>query len=68
MRAIVPMPLESIIQMLCAVNFMLSGERLELKDVTIYDSEQRGADIESAVPYGGGLHPARGAAARRWDH
>lgn len=41
MRAIVPMPLESIIQMLCAVNFMLSGERLELKDVTIYDSEQR---------------------------
>lgn len=50
MRAIVPMPLESIIQMLCAVNFMLSGERLELKDVTIYDSEQR---------------ELRGAAARR---
>lgn len=41
MRAIVPMPLESIIQMLCAVNFMLCGERLELKDITIYDSEQR---------------------------
>lgn len=47
MRAIVPMPLESIIQMLCAVNFMLSGERLELKDVTIYDSEQR--ELRGAV-------------------
>ena len=41
MRAIVAMPLESIIQMLCAVNFMLNGEKLEMKDVTIYDAEQR---------------------------
>ena len=41
MREIVPMPLESILQMLCAVNFMLNGERLELKDLTIYDAEQR---------------------------
>ena len=40
-QGIVPMPLESIIQMLCAVNFMLNGERLELKDITIYDAEQQ---------------------------
>lgn len=40
MRALSPMPLESVIQMLCAVNFMLNGERLELKDIAIYDAEQ----------------------------
>lgn len=41
MRSIVPMPLESVIQMLCAVNFMVNGEKLEMRDVTIYDDEQR---------------------------
>lgn len=40
MRCIARIPLESIMQVLCVVNHLLNGERLELKDITIYDSEQ----------------------------
>ena len=40
MKSIVCMPLESIMQMLCAINYILNGEKLELKDITIYESEQ----------------------------
>lgn len=40
MRAIVRMPLESILQMLCTINYVLNDEKLELKDVTIYDTQQ----------------------------
>ena len=40
MRSIVPTPLESVLQMLCTVNYILSGEKLGLKDVVIYDAEQ----------------------------
>lgn len=40
MKAIVCMPLESIMQTLCAVNYILNGEKLELEDITIYESEQ----------------------------
>ena len=41
MHAIVPMPAESLLQMLCAVNHVLNdGEKLELSDVAIYDEEQ----------------------------
>ncbi len=39
-RGIIPLPLESLLQMLCAVNFMLSGEKLQLKDLTIHEPEQ----------------------------
>ncbi len=42
MRSIVNMPFESIIQMLCVVNFILNGEKLQLADV--YISEE---DLES---------------------
>lgn len=39
-KAIVPMPLESILQVLCTVNYVLSGEKLTLQDVAIVDSQQ----------------------------
>lgn len=40
MRGIVRMPVESVLQMLCTVNHVLSGEKLELKDICIYECEQ----------------------------
>ena len=40
MKSIVCMPLESIMQMLCTINYLLNGEKLELEDITIYESEQ----------------------------
>lgn len=40
MKSIVQMPLESILQMLCAVNYMLRGEKLGLQDIQIHEREQ----------------------------
>ncbi len=40
MKSIVQMPLTSIIQMLCTMNFVINKEKLSLKDITIYDHEQ----------------------------
>ena len=40
MKSIVRMPFESILQMLCTMNHVLNGEKLSLKDIAIYDSEQ----------------------------
>ena len=37
---ILHMPLESILQMLCTVNYVLNGEKKTLEDISIYDSEQ----------------------------
>lgn len=37
MKSLVQMPLESIVQILCAINHVLTGEELSLHDVTIYD-------------------------------
>ena len=34
------MPLNSILQTLCSMNFVLNGEKLSLADITIYDEEQ----------------------------
>ena len=41
MKTVISMPLESLMQMLLAVNFFLNGEKLELKDLTIYEDEQQ---------------------------
>lgn len=38
MKSIIRMPLESIMQMLCTMNYVLNGEKLSLQDITIYDS------------------------------
>lgn len=40
MKSIVRMPLESMMQMLCTINYILNDEKLELEDITIYESEQ----------------------------
>ena len=34
------MPLGSVLQMLCSINYILNDENLELKDITIFDGEQ----------------------------
>ncbi len=39
-RSIVRMPVESVLQMLCTVNYVLNDEKLELKDISIYEHEQ----------------------------
>ncbi|MGN1026130.1 MAG: helix-turn-helix domain-containing protein [Faecousia sp.] len=40
MKSIVRMPLESTMQILCTINYILNDEKLELEDITIYESEQ----------------------------
>lgn len=40
MKSIIRMPLESIMQMLCTINYILNGEKLSLHDITIYDTDQ----------------------------
>lgn len=45
MRAIVRMPVESVLQMLCTVNYVLNGEKLELKDLCIYEQEQTAVSL-----------------------
>lgn len=40
MKSIICMPLESIMQMLCTINYILNDEKLELEDITIYEVEQ----------------------------
>ncbi|MDD6159755.1 MAG: helix-turn-helix domain-containing protein [Oscillospiraceae bacterium] len=40
MKSIVCMPLESIMQTLCTINYILNDEKLELEDITIYEAEQ----------------------------
>lgn len=40
-KAIINMPLASLLQMLCITNFVLNkGEKISLKDIQIYDAEQ----------------------------
>ena len=40
MKHIIPMPLESIMQTLCSVNYILNDEKLGLGDIVLYDMEQ----------------------------
>lgn len=40
MRSLVQMPLGSIVEILCTMNYVLNGEKRSLEDVTIYDFEQ----------------------------
>ena len=41
MKSIVSMPLNSILQMLCTINYIMNGEKLGLSDIWIFDSEQQ---------------------------
>ena len=40
MKSIIRMPFESILQILCTMNHVLNGEKLSLKDITIYNAKQ----------------------------
>ena len=40
------MPLDSILQILCAINYVLNDEKLGLGDVIIYDSEQQNLKLK----------------------
>lgn len=40
LKSIVPMPLESILQILCTMNHVISGEKLTLNDLEILDDKQ----------------------------
>lgn len=40
-KTIVQMPLDSILQILCTINYVLNDEKLSLKDIRIYDTEQQ---------------------------
>ena len=40
MESLVAMPLNSVLQTMCSMNFVLNGEKLSLADITIYDEEQ----------------------------
>ena len=39
-KAIVNMPVENLLLMLCSINYMINGEKLELRDLTIAADEQ----------------------------
>lgn len=41
MKSIVRMPLSSIVQILCTLNYVVNDEKLTLEDITIYDIEQQ---------------------------
>lgn len=40
MQSIAKFPLDSVVQILCVVNYILNGEKLGLEDISIYDIEQ----------------------------
>ena len=40
MKSIVRMPIESILQILCTINYVLNNEKKTLKDITIHDEDQ----------------------------
>lgn len=47
MKSIVQMPLTSIMQILCTMNYVMNEEKLSLKDITIYEAEQK--DLKKAI-------------------
>ena len=40
MKSIIRMPLESIMQILCTMNYILNGEKLSLQDIAVFDDQQ----------------------------
>lgn len=41
MKSIILLPLDSILQILCTMNYMMNEEKLSLKDIVIFDAEQK---------------------------
>lgn len=48
MKSIIPMPMESVMQTLCAINYILNGEKISLADLTIRDDVQEGIAAQMA--------------------
>ena len=46
MKSIVPMPLESVMQTLCALNYILNGEKLSISELTISGDVQTGISAQ----------------------
>lgn len=46
LKSIIPLPLESLMQMLCTVNHLLNREKLQLEDIAIFSDEQ--ASLQTA--------------------
>ncbi len=40
MHSIIPMPLDSILQILCVVNYIVNNEKLTINDIAIHEKEQ----------------------------
>jgi len=49
MKSIIRMPLESIMQTLCAMNYVLTGQKLSLQDIVVLDSQQELLSRESVT-------------------
>ncbi|MBO4422984.1 MAG: helix-turn-helix domain-containing protein [Clostridia bacterium] len=49
MKAIVRMPLESILQILCTLNYVCSGEKKTREDIAIYDAEQESLQMQESI-------------------
>ena len=49
MKSIIRMPLESIMQILCAMNYVLTGQKLSLQDIVVFDSQQELLNKESVA-------------------
>ena len=49
MKSIVQMPLSSIVQILCTINYILNEEKLSLEDIQIYDIEQQDLKKKSEI-------------------
>ena len=47
MKSITPMPLESVLKMLCTVNNILNDEKLELQDIAIHEADQLNLKISA---------------------
>ena len=41
MKSIVRMPVESVLQMLCTINYVWNNKKLTLEDITITESDQQ---------------------------
>ena len=73
-KSIVCLPLESIMQMLCTINYVLNCEKLDLQAVTIHEVKQsslkeqllRMVHKATQRPSEHGLPPHRPFAADRW--
>ena len=46
MKALIQMPLGSILQILCTINYVVNGEKLSLEDISIFEIEQTNIDFD----------------------